>query len=192
MLYDAQRDGRMTYNAELLLQALIETSEKYPFLPGLCYRSPHDFVAQHGREYLPVPFRGRKGVQRICFGNAIAWAGKYGYRYVEGFALAPTGEVILHGWNAKPDGSLHDSTWMNTGLAYIGVEFSVERADDATWNGDALVLNDENRNYPVFQKRWEGEDYAIQWPYSDRLDVLRNGGGLPASVVEFENKEKPG
>jgi hypothetical protein len=69
---------------------------------------------------------------------------------------------------------LVDSTWCNTGLAYIGVEFSIERADDATWNGDGHILGDEYRGYPIFREPWKGEDYTIQWPYSDRIEAFKN------------------
>jgi len=163
------------YNLREMKLALEEQAAKYPLLPGLVYTSPFDFIAQHGVGYKPIPWRWGKdgvGVQKQCFGNAIANAGKYQMKYVEGFALAPTGEIILHGWNDY-EGELMDPTWANTGLCYIGVEFSLERADDATWNGDAHIINDENRNYPIFQKRWEGEDYSIQWPDNDRLAAYR-------------------
>src|SRR4051812_38507006 len=150
------------YNLSALREAITAEAAKYPLLPGLVYTSPFDFIAQHGVGYKPVPWRlpaSAVGVQKQCFGNAIANTGKYQFKYIEGFALAPSGEVILHAWNAWPDGELLDATWANTGLCYIGVEFSLERADDATWNGDAHIINDEYRNYPIFQQRWEGEDF---------------------------------
>lgn len=169
-----------------LMATLRKTAEKYPKLPGLIYTSPFDFVAQHGRLY-EGHWTGKYDVgrQKMCFGNAIVLAGYYGLKYVEGFAIAPTGEIILHAWN-DDDGVLVDSTWANTGVMYLGVEFSVERADDATWNGDANILNDEKRNYPVFRERWRGEDYTLKWPDSDRLDFLRLPSGItPPSVAKF-------
>lgn len=180
------------FNLGLLREALREEAKRYPLLPGLVYTSPHDFIAQHGIDYLPSPWSkhhhryGGVGVQKQCFGNAIARAGLFGLKYVEGFAVGPKGEVICHAWNARPDGELVDCTWANTGAAYIGVEFSVERADEATWDGDAHVINDEHRNYPIFQRRWTGEDYTIVWPPSDRLDALRRGDRTnPPSVQEW-------
>src|SRR5215472_4377013 len=165
----------MTENAELIRKAMLEASKQYPLLPGLVYRCFYDFVAEHGREY-PVagPFKGKaRGVQKMCYGNAITHAVLYGLKYVEGFALSPKGELIMHAWNDDGQGNVYDSTWLNTAPCYIGVEFSVERADDATWNGDGCVLNDENRGYPIFQKPWTGEDYSLTWPPSDRLEALR-------------------
>jgi hypothetical protein len=112
--------------------------------------------------------------------------------YVEGVAVEPiNGEVIMHAWNAVRNEAV-DSTWLNTGLFYLGVEFSVERGDDATWNGDGCVLNDEHRNYPVFHERWQGEDYTRTWPYSDRLDALRRARGvIPESVQQWLDAGMP-
>lgn len=168
-------DEDYAFNLQQVKDALIEKAKEYPLLPGLLYTSAYDFVAQHGKDYRPTSwqFQYAQGAKAQCFGNAISLAGKYGLKYVEGFALSPFGEGIVHGWNAGPDGELVDSTWCNTGLIYIGVEFSLERGDDATWNGDAHVLNDENRDYPIFKKIWQGEDYSIAWPQSDRVDALR-------------------
>jgi hypothetical protein len=166
--------------------ALQEASEKYPMPPGLVYSSPFDFVLQHGRVY-EGQWTGKYklGAQKMCFGNAIMLGGRHDLKYVEGFALAPTGEVIHHAWNDE-GGVLVDSTWANTGLIYLGVEFSVARADDATWNGDANILNDENRNYPLFRKPWRGEDYTLTWPSSDRLESLKHPHPMtPPSVAEF-------
>ncbi|MFL5313056.1 MAG: hypothetical protein ACJ79H_21700 [Myxococcales bacterium] len=59
------------------------------------------------------------------------------------------------------------------GAAYVGVRFSVERADDCTWNGDACVIDDRNRDWPLFRERWHGEPADIEWPYSPRLEALR-------------------
>lgn len=163
------------FNLGEVRKAMVMAATKYPMLPGLVYTSPYDFIAQHGRDYRPVPWKGdyKIGAQKQCFANALTLAGIHGLKYVEGICLAPSGEAILHGWNALEDGELVDSTWGNSGLIYLGVEFSVERADDALWNGEAHVLNDENRAYPVLRQRWQGEDYSLCWPYSDRLTLLR-------------------
>jgi len=174
----------MTHNAEEMLKGMAKAAELYPLLPGLVYRSFYDFVIQHGREYTIVPFTGMKAPRLKCFGNAMVRSAMFGMPYVEGFAMSPKGDVILHAWNADENGDVHDSTWCNTGIAYIGVEFSAERADDAIWNGDNCVLNDENRNYPIYQKPWTGEDYSLIWPYSDRLEALRRRDITLAKSVE--------
>lgn len=172
---------------DAVLDAIKIAAAHYPLLPGLLYTSPYDFLAQHGRVYPATPWTGKhkRGVPVQCYGNAIALAVMHSnLKYIEGAALAPTGSLFLHGWNEDEDGALVDSTWCNTGLLYLGVEFSVERADDATWNGDAHILNDENRNYPIFQQRWCGEDYTRVWPESDRIEAARQGKLAP-SVQEW-------
>jgi len=177
----------LSYNANLMIEKLRECVDLYPLLPGLVYRSFFDFVIRHGREYPVVPYTSKRtGAPKQCFGNAITYAGFFGFAYVEGFAMTDKGGIILHAWNVDADGRLFDSTWLNRGLAYVGVEFSAERADDAIWNGDACVLNDEHRNYPVYQREWKGEDFTLKWPQSDRLDELRAGlKQMPRSMVEY-------
>jgi hypothetical protein len=130
------------------------------------------FVFQHGKNFRgDWHFEFRQGSPKQCYGNAIVLAAESGLSYVEGFALAPNGVVVGHGWNAKADGTLIDSTWLNTGAAYLGVIFSVERGDDATWNKDAHVLDDKWSN-PIFTREWAGEDFSLQWPHSERLDIF--------------------
>jgi hypothetical protein len=182
------------HNLIVVREALWKRARRYPLLAGLVYRSAYDFVADHGVEYPRIAWRHEfpTGVVRQCFGNAVTLAARDGLRYVEGFALCPDHLAHLHAWNVTPAGDLVDSTWLNSGLFYIGVEFSVERADDATWNGDACILNDDKRNYPVFQRRWEGEDFELSWPASDRLDALRTGSStLPPSIVKWIQTLEP-
>jgi hypothetical protein len=174
-----------------LRATLLQIAADESFLPGLCYTGPEDFVSQHGRVYEIVPFTGRQGAPLMCYGNAVVEAAMRGLRYVEGYVVAPDGRIIPHAWNETPDGQLMDTTWCNTGTAYLGVEFSVERGDDATWNGDACVLDDKHRGYPIFTQPWRGEDYTLEWPYSDRLETLRQGAGFPASCTTWL-KEKAG
>lgn len=155
---------------------------------GPAYAGAPDFVMKHGQWFEADPYpRMPRGAQLQCFGNSIVLGVLYGHRYVEGYALSPAGQVIHHGWNSD-DGRLVDSTWLNTGLAYIGVEFSVGRGDDATWNGDASVLDDHHRGHPLFAEPWEGEDFDRYWPSSEgmasieaRIEQL----GGPAQARQF-------
>jgi hypothetical protein len=183
------------FNLLQVKNALTEMAESYPLLPGLVYTSPYDFLLQHGKDYRPSEFKGELRTQKECYANSIICCVFHKYRYIEGITLAPDGQLLMHAWNIKSDGTLHDSTWANTGLVYIGVEFSVERADDATWNGDACVLNDEHRDYPIFHQRWVGENYNLIWPQSDRIDALhaatRTGQYIPPpSVTEWLEQKK--
>jgi hypothetical protein len=178
-----------------LKKSLAVVDRRYPLLPGLVYRSHYGFVLEHGRHYERRPWDGRYriGVQKQCYANAIKLAARFGLKYIEGLCVSPEGgEVIFHAWNADAEDQLIDCTWGNTGVAYLGVEFSVERADDAQWNGDACVLNDEHRHYPIFQRRWTGEDYQLKWPHSDRLDYDRRGlNEYPPSVLEWCRNLEP-
>jgi hypothetical protein len=159
-----------------------DSSSRWFVKTSHAYNGPADFVLQHGSKYVPTKYDARKygvGAPAMCFGNSIAHCGLSGLLYVEGYALSPFGKVILHAWNTNAQGELIDTTWRNSGLAYCGVVFSLERADDATWNGDACVLDDHKRNYPLFASRWPGELPADQlsaaFPDDVRVRALREG-----------------
>lgn len=145
---------------------------------GLAYRGPADFVLREGRWWKPAPRPGRirRGAPRACFGNAIAAGVLYRLEYVEGFALAPTSgaEPVPHAWNIDGNGNVIDTTWPIPGRAYLGVAFSIERADDATWNGDAHVIHDYKRGWPLLATKWRGETAPEpSWEPSPMLLALR-------------------
>jgi hypothetical protein len=174
----AKRDQPRTLHEMELLGLLVRLAEAAAGCtprPGLVYQSAAGFLLRHGdwhREHAPAP--GDEGAPKCCYGNAIAMCVKYpGVRYVEGYALAPSsagGLPIPHAWNLDAAGRLIDITWRCRGLAYLGVVFALERADDATWNGDASILDDCYRGYPLFQAPWRGE---ISWAGYRPSDVLR-------------------
>lgn len=151
------------------------------------YASRYDFVLQEGTWYdAPTEPHGYpQGAPRMCFGNAIDAAVLHGLRYVEGYAASAVvpDMPIHHAWNLDPDGQLVDVTWgawdgtgrcvVPVGAAYLGVEFSVERADEATWDGDASVLDDFRRDWPLFRVPWRGEPDGEEWEPSPRLEALR-------------------
>jgi hypothetical protein len=141
---------------------------------GYAYSCAEDFVKQHGERFPVEAMVCVEGAPRACYGNSIVRAASDGWTYVEGYALTPFEMLVMHAWCVKPDGTPVECTWPSPGLAYRGVRFSVERADDATWNGDASVLDDWQRRWPLYRERWTGEDYSIEWPASDRLDVARS------------------
>jgi hypothetical protein len=153
-------------------------ADKFGQRPHLVYRGPGDFLLQHGKWFtrvavLPPEHHWPRG---LCYGSALNAAVWYGEKYYEGIALCLPQVVTWHAWNIQPEHPdvVIDRTFHDTpGLVYCGVEFSVERVDDCTWNGDASVLNDSRRNYPLFQQRWNGEDYSIKWPYSERIELLK-------------------
>ncbi len=159
-----------------LCALLTRLRDKAPPARGLIYCNAADFVLTHGVWFTPGPWRPEweRGAPRLCFGNSILWAAWHGWKYWEGFALhpAPLELAIHHAWNTLPDGTLLDSTWCNTGRAYVGVEFSLGRADTATWDGDANVLDDRHRGHPLFRQEWRGEDFSLAWPPSPALAAI--------------------
>lgn len=144
---------------------------------GYAYNSPIDFVLHHGRWYAPRPLPPDipKGAPRACYGNAIIAAVLYDLIYVEGYAWLDMGGGGLcfdHAWCTDRAGRLFELTWPAVGVAYYGIEFCVARADEATWDGDACVLWDWRRKYPLLKDPWGGESLFQHWPESPRLEQL--------------------
>lgn len=166
----------MTDHRDALQVALENLRDAADLPPGLFYRNAADFVLRHGDWYEPAPLPPgvRPGLPRLCFGNAIANCIRFhDWLYVEGFALTPEGLPFHHAWNLDAGNMLRDTTWQNRGLAYLGVVFALGRADDATWNGDASVLDDRHRGFPLFRQPWRGEDWNRVWPPSEALILAR-------------------
>lgn len=154
---------------------------------GYEYAGIHEFVLREGT-WFPAPttpHRYPQGRPKACYGNAINIAAFYGLPYVEGFAASAVvpSLPVHHAWNLDGDGCVVDTTWgayddegnciVPIGVAYCGVEFSVERADDATWNQDATVIDDWEHNWPLLREKWTGEDPGREWPASIRLQAIR-------------------
>lgn len=153
-----------------LRRLLTEAVACYRPHPDLAYRCPEEFVLEHGhahRMHLVLPV-----VPRHCFANAILMCEVRGWRYVEGYALVTDG-YLSHAWCLDGTGRPVEVTWPEPALAYLGVEFSVGRADDATWFGDSAILQDGARGWPVLRQRWTGEDFARTWRPSPVLEKIR-------------------
>jgi hypothetical protein len=141
---------------------------------GFVYAGAHDFVLRHGKFYRPrlFPKSATAGAPRQCFANAILRACTHGWKYVEGFALEPKLSIdVHHAWNADQQGRLIDITWRNTGKAYMGVEFAVERAEDAMWR-ETAILDDYKSKWALFKEPWRGER---RWEPNPRVEMLRAG-----------------
>ena len=70
--------------------------------------------------------------------------------------------AVPHAWNLDEDGRVVDITLPDDFVPpyerqYRGVAFSAARAHDCSWNGDASVLDDFNRGYPLLRERWQGD-----------------------------------
>jgi len=165
--------------AEQELRQQLAEIDRLRLQRGWPYRSPQGFILAEGRFFppRPVPPGMWAGRPRCCFDNAIHVAILYELPYIEGYALCPLGDEALalhHAWNLDQQGRVIDVTWHPTlGLAYLGVQFSPERADDATWNFDGTILEDAKRRYPLLREPWQGENPAQVWPHSPRLASIR-------------------
>lgn len=142
---------------------------------GFCYFGAGDFLLRHGKWYNPLPYPSPMwhGTPRTCFGNAIILATLCPQlHYAEGYAECVAGFPVHHAWCTDGE-NVFDPTWDTPGECYFGVEFSVGRAEDAAWNGDASVLDDGQRDYPLLRTPWNGEDWQKEWPSSPRLRLVR-------------------
>lgn len=169
------------YNLMHYLRTMREMRRQMKMPPEFHYCGMEDFLLQHGQWYDVRPWDGRykQGVPKMCFGNAVLLGVSDSLRYVEGVAMYALNNrqffPVHHGWNLDQQGYVIDATWCNTGECYFGVEFSVGRADDATWNGDNCVLDDYGRGHPLFRQPWAGEDFDRIWPDSEGMMILRDG-----------------
>lgn len=165
--------------AEQDLRQQLEDLDRMRLQQGWHYSSPQRFVLTHGvwSPPHPVPPGMWQGRPRCCFDNAITVAILYDVPYIEGYALLGLDEETIalhHAWNLDHEGRVIDVTWRSTlGLAYLGVPFSPERADDATWNFDGTILEDDKRRYPLLREPWQGEPPDHVWPSSPRLAKIR-------------------
>jgi hypothetical protein len=145
-------------------------------LSEFAYCGVEDFLLQHGEWQRPTqPLALPRGAPKSCFGNALYLAATLGYRYIEGMAIPDISVPIAmhHGWNLTRDGVLVDNTWMNTGLAYLGVEFSVGRADNAMWFDDGCVLDNPRSRFKIYREPWTGENFNLVWRKSKHVRQLK-------------------
>jgi hypothetical protein len=121
---------------------------------GYWYDSPYDFLFQYGQWYAPrsLPSHIPLGAPLACFGNALATATLKDLIYVEGYAALVIREETLvfhHAWCTNALGQLFEVTWLDPGVAYFGVQFSVGRAEECIYEGDGSVLWDDRRIYDI-------------------------------------------
>jgi hypothetical protein len=145
---------------------------------GYAYVSISDFLLRHGQWYAPRPLpRGiPRGAPRQCFGNALLAALRLegDLFYVEGWSIGYV-VPVPHAWCTDAHGRLYELTWETPGTAYLGVEFSLERASNCCWEGDATVLDDYRRHWPLLGQPWTGEPAVSLAPPSPWLALMRAG-----------------
>ena len=85
----------------------------------------------------------------------------FGLQYVEGYALLSLNDepalAMPHAWVPDAPAGAYEVTTPLPGLAYCGMPFSVERADDTTWWSDASVLDDWKRKHSLLCQPSQGE-----------------------------------
>jgi len=180
---------QMQRNLIAHMEAFKSLKAKMNVADQFVYKGMEHFLLEHGVWYEVQPWQNkyRQGAPKNCFANAMLLGAEKGLRYVEGLAIADISiELpIHHGWNIDKHGNVIDNTWLNSGLVYFGVEFSIGRADDALWNGDSTVLDDYRRRHPLYRQPWLGEDYSLKWKASEGMKLLRrmNKGESPKRLL---------
>lgn len=134
---------------------------------GYEYSGMQDFLVREGTWYTPSPLpQGvRRGVPKGCYGNALTQAILRGWTYVEGLAIPDIGVPLpmQHAWNVTPEGVLVDNTWDEVGLAYIGVPFSIGRADRVIWGQNETIFENISDRFAIYKNKWQGEDWDKVW-----------------------------
>jgi hypothetical protein len=161
------------------------------------YSSISNFLRTHGRIYQGKwTGRWKPAARRDRYLNAMTNSLAHGLRFVEGIAFSAITypeerrgiwTPITHTWNADESGALVDTTTSNGSLAYFGVEFSVDRAYEAWAYGNpetSEVIWDEQREWPILQHLWLGDDES-RFPRRSEIDDLR---GKPVQHVKRELK----
>lgn len=154
-------------------------------LGTLAYGGPADFVLQHGRPY-EIEYIDQDAIPEQCYFNSIIAALQHpGWSYVEGYAMIPRNtqqtvdrghwwvgpEIVPHAWCLTDNAVPVELTWPFPGRAYLGVVFHPQRAEEATWDGDANVLDDFHRGWPLLRERWTGER---EWELGERSLLIRD------------------
>ncbi len=113
----------------------------------------------------------------------------HGLQYIEGVALVemPFKKGLFtcttHAWNADSEEVLVDVYISNKCLAYLGVEISVERVfetwRDSRW-GVWSVIRDDEHDWPILRRPWQGEKPGYRFPHAGELYTLR---GRPFDLV---------
>ncbi|MBP2477693.1 hypothetical protein JOF53_006565 [Crossiella equi] len=111
------------------------------------FTSPEDLVLSLGRWGRPhtLPAGATFGLPGRCFANANLYAARHpGLYYVEGYALDRIGFAHPHAWCVDETGTVHDNTWEEPGLAYAGLPFTRDYAQNA---GTDRLVHDHYRDH---------------------------------------------
>ena len=182
--------GERSSFRQLLLKSLSESPDLGERYRNFAYTSPADFLQRHAKLYTGNwTDQWKKGPRQDAFLSAMAMTISHGLRYIEGVALIEMpfrkGRFVCapHAWNADGGEALVDVSTSNEGLAYLGVEFSVERVYEAgrtsRW-GLWSVIDDAEHDQPLLRRPWQGEKPDYRFPHAGELYMLR---GRPFNEV---------
>ncbi len=119
--------------------------------------SQYEFVLKYGCLYEPAikPKNVRLGVPKHCFHNAQKLARRFGYKYVEGYAISceQLPIPIHHAWCVRA-GKVIDPTWETVGVAYFGVAFDLSFVlDQIRGNKFSIsVIDNYEKRWPILRK----------------------------------------
>lgn len=117
----------------------------------------YEYVLEKGQVWEPAirPKNVRQGTPKHCFHNAQRLARRFGYKYVEGYALSceQLPIPIHHAWCVRA-GKVVDPTWDPVGVAYFGVQFELEFVlEQIRGNEDSIsVIDNYEKRWPLLQK----------------------------------------
>lgn len=114
-------------------------------------------LAQGGYADLTKPFAGPllRGPLKACFQNAFeASQHRPDLTYCEGFAMIAEFPLAFHhAWVIDPSGALGEPTWMEPGIAYLGIPFAAPFVAKTMMNRDYYgLLDDHEHRFPLLRE----------------------------------------
>lgn len=131
------------------------------------YYNFHEYVLEFGKPWEPAtrPKNVKQGIPKHCFHNAQRLARRFGYKYVEGYAISceQLPIPIHHAWCVR-DGKVIDPTWSPVGVAYFGVPFELEFVlEQIRGNKDSIsVIDNYEKRFPLLRKDKVEDTNAIR------------------------------
>ncbi len=126
--------------------------------PEFHYCGREDFLLQHGEWFSAQSWRhsGFEGVPKTCYSHSYMLCKDHrNLRYVEGSAIYSAFPLAIdHAWTTDVIGNLIDGTWLNNGLAYLGVRFPLRSVAHSLKIGDSMLDCPRSR-FNLYRKPWK-------------------------------------
>lgn len=129
----------------------------------IMYAGPEDWLLKHGKPMQTSsrarPVGIRKLANKLCYSNTYRRAVEHNWRYCEGYAH---GSVIpvWHAWCLDDNGFVVETTWKETGSAYLGVVLPEDLLHEVMM---------ETRYYGLFQNM-DAMEKLLTGQYDERID----------------------